>query len=227
MNDTIWLILEKDQLTAWADALAQLATTHVLRLVMQTPAGHASFPPVFRSVHQLVDMDWSKVANEGAFVVGSELSTLLNAQASGARVALWHQAETPPPASVLLAFADPQQLVFGLRRERGLPVRYRVTATAIHEKVAREFIKWMEFEHGPELVAAPGCLEFRVFRLDPARVSCEYLFENRAALDRYLEVDAPKLRLKGRERFPEHLMTFERHDDELIVQGFKSERQSF
>lgn len=220
-TDTLWLVLTSEDLPQWTDALAQLATAHRLHWVSPTPVTNASFPPVLSGIHLLADINWASIVKLGAFVVGREVAPLVAAEEAGARIALWHQDNTPPPPAIPLAFADPLQLAFGLRREHGHPLRYRVTATAIHEKVAREFIKWMEIEHGPDLVACAGCLEFRVVRLDPARVSCEYIFQSRAALERYLVEDAPRLRLKGRERFPEHLMSFERHDDELVAQGFK------
>lgn len=117
--------------------------------------------------------------------------------------------------------ADLNQMEHGLKAMLGKPIRYRVTATAAHEKYAREFVRWMRDEHGPELLAMDGCQEFRVFRLTPTSVSCEYLFKNQQHLDQYLQHHAPMLRDKGRERFPAEIMNFQRDESIVELQGYK------
>ncbi len=117
--------------------------------------------------------------------------------------------------------ADLNQMEHGLKAMLGKPIRYRVTVTAVHEKYAREFIRWMRDEHGPELLGMDGCQEFRVFKLTPTTVSCEYLFKNQHHLDKYLTHHAPGLREKGRERFPSEIMNFQRDDSVIELQGYK------
>ncbi len=90
------------------------------------------------------------------------------------------------------------------------PVCFRVTAIASEAKIADDFVGWMRREHGPDLLKQDGCQEYRVLRLNTATVICEYVFSTRNQLDYYVEHHAPALRARGRELFPERVMTFER-----------------
>lgn|GEM_PF-1830810 len=129
-------------------------------------------------------------------------------------------ASAPEAKHADLALSDWTQLEFGLARANP-PVRYIVKASTIHAKVSREFIKWMRVEHGADLLKQCGCEEFRVFRQSETELSCEYLFRSDFDLQRYLREHAPLLRERGREMFPEHLVTFSRTNSELLLEGYR------
>jgi len=121
------------------------------------------------------------------------------------------------PADLMVS--DLYQLHEALVQARGRPVRYTVQAETVHAKVAKEFVRWMRQEHGAEVMAAPGCWEFRVYRVSDTIVSCEYLFRNRTDLENYYSNLAPALREKGRTAFPEQLVQFSRREEFLEVEG--------
>ena len=118
-----------------------------------------------------------------------------------------------------LMVSDLFQLHEGFVQSHGHPVRYRVTATAPHAKIARHFIKWMRDEHGADLMKVPGCREFRVYRLDDCNVACEYLFNSQDDLNHYFSTYAEEMRAKGRQAFPEELLSFKRDESPLVVLG--------
>lgn len=94
-------------------------------------------------------------------------------------------------------------------------IRYRVRSTFEQESLKQSFLQWMEREHGVELLAVPGCLEYRVYEVGPKEIDCEYLFASRAALELYFKTEMPKLREKGKTLFPEGV-TFERDECHLL-----------
>lgn len=98
-------------------------------------------------------------------------------------------------------------------------MRYRVSATLVDEPTADRFVAWMREEHGAAILAAPGCEEYRVYRVDARRVDCEYLFATQAALDDYLRDRAPALRARGRELFPEGSAEYGRDVAPLVAGG--------
>lgn len=98
-------------------------------------------------------------------------------------------------------------------------VRYQVRASFVDAATADRFVAWMRAEHGDELLAVPGCLEYRVYRRDELAVDAEYLFTDAAALETYLDTQAPALRAKGRERFPAELADFTRAVAPLVAEG--------
>lgn len=102
-------------------------------------------------------------------------------------------------------------------------VRYQVRAGFTDAATADRFVAWMRAEHGAELLAVPGCLEFRVYRRDELAVDAEYLFADAAALEIYLATQAPALRAKGRERFPEAVADFDREVAPLVAGGLRPE----
>jgi hypothetical protein len=123
-----------------------------------------------------------------------------------------------------LTISDWTQLEFGLARAN-TPIRYVVRAVTIHAKVTREFTKWMRVEHGDDLLKQCGCEEFRVFHHSETEITCEYLFRSDIDLQRYLREHAPKLRERGLEMFPEHLVTFSRSTSELKIEGYRRGEQ--
>ena len=96
-------------------------------------------------------------------------------------------------------------------------VRYEVTVTTGDSKVSSEFIRWMEEEHGDDLLACDGCYEYRVLSAGENVFRAEYLFLSQDHLDRYLEQDAPRLRAKGIEKFSGKDISFERSVSQLVL----------
>lgn len=101
-------------------------------------------------------------------------------------------------------------------------VRYRVSATLVDEATANRFVAWMSEEHGAAILAAPGCEEYRVYRVATRQVDCEFLFATRSALDDYLRDWAPSLRARGRELFPEGTAEYERDIASLVAGGVRA-----
>jgi hypothetical protein len=69
--------------------------------------------------------------------------------------------------------------------------------------VADQWIAWMKTEHLAEVRAA-GARRAEVIRFDGSPACCEarYLFDSRPSFEAYERDHAPRLRARGRERFP-------------------------
>lgn len=82
-------------------------------------------------------------------------------------------------------------------------VVYEVNIEIRRERVV-EFDAWLT-EHIGEMLALPGFVDARTFASDldagTALRSIHYRLNDRAALDRYLDVHAPAMRAQGIERF--------------------------
>ncbi|MBY0308057.1 MAG: DUF4286 family protein [Phycisphaerales bacterium] len=94
-------------------------------------------------------------------------------------------------------------------------VAYTVTACFGRPEVLPAYVEWLAEGHVAQ-VRRGGALSGQVVVVDqklgePPSVEVRYLFPDRAALDRYLAVDAPRLRAEGADRFgPECELTFSR-----------------
>mgnify|MGYP000993080610 CR=1 FL=1 len=102
--------------------------------------------------------------------------------------------------------------------------RYKVRGSFAAADVADRFVAWMQEEHGAELLAAPGCMEFRVYRPSACLVDAEYLFASKSDLESYLSSQAPALRAKSRARFPETVADFTREVAPLVAAGLRPDK---
>lgn len=132
--------------------------------------------------------------------------------------------EMDPPDLVV---SDLHELVMRLQAAKDGPWRYRVRAKCADNDVARRFLNWMRYEHGNDLLRITGCIEFRVFQVDPEEIHCEYIFSSRTALDRYLNGAAAALRSKGLDLFSKDEVAFERDTTRLISQGISRAKRDF
>lgn len=105
------------------------------------------------------------------------------------------------------------------------PVSYTVTATFPNKDLAERYIAWLlgSKDHPSHVKAVQkgGAHEAQVIALsepaDAIRIQTRYLFETRAAFDRYLTHHAPALRADGLAHFgPETGITFERAVGDLL-----------
>jgi len=126
-----------------------------------------------------------------------------------------------------LVVSDLFDLVSRMQAAKDGPWRYRVKATCVDGDTAENFLRWMRYEHGADLLRVTGCAEFRAFRISDVEVNCEYLFTTRRALDRYLGGVAQDLRKKGREMFSEAEVAFERDETRLACQGVSRKKRDF
>ena len=126
-----------------------------------------------------------------------------------------------------LVVSDLFDLVSRLQLAKDGPWRYRVMATCADEDIVQNFVRWMRYEHGADLLKITGCSEFRVFQVGPCEVHCEYIFATRKALDRYLGGAAQELRAKGREQFSEAEISFQRDETRLVCQGVARKKRDF
>jgi hypothetical protein len=82
-------------------------------------------------------------------------------------------------------------------------IAYTVRCEIADRTVAEEWLEWMRGDHLAAVVAA-GAREGVVVQLDGEPSVCEarYLFDDRAAFERYEREEAPRLRADGLTRFP-------------------------
>lgn len=126
-----------------------------------------------------------------------------------------------------LIVSDLFDLVARIQVAKDGPWRYRVKAKCVDGDTTANFLRWMRYEHGADLLRITGCSEFRAFRVSDLEVNCEYIFSTRRALDRYLTGAAQDLRKKGREMFREDEVTFERDETRLVCQGVNRKKRDF
>lgn len=86
-----------------------------------------------------------------------------------------------------------------------MQLEYTVTAQLPSRTVFDEYVDWLVGGHA-QMVMEAGALSARVvipFTDDGTMlVRCSYIFQSRAAFDRYVRERAPRLRQEGLERFP-------------------------
>jgi hypothetical protein len=80
-------------------------------------------------------------------------------------------------------------------------VSYEVTAT-VETRLADAFERFMVQDHIPALMATGCFASAMIVRLAPGRYRMRYGAESRAALDRYLETEAMRVRAEFTARFP-------------------------
>lgn len=123
--------------------------------------------------------------------------------------------------------SDLWQLVDLVRARNGSPIRYEVEAETRDAATAADFLSWMRYEHGPDLLGVRGCVQFQAVRLKDTLIRCEYVFVNQAALDEYLAGPAAAMRQKGKDRYGEDRVQFTRRTGE-IESGYRLRtRQDF
>jgi hypothetical protein len=84
-------------------------------------------------------------------------------------------------------------------------IAYTVRATLPDKPVADEYIAWLQDGHIQAVIKGGAASAEIVQITDPAapiRVEARYIFQDRAALDRYFRDSAPALRAEGLAKFP-------------------------
>ncbi len=130
---------------------------------------------------------------------------LAPAAARGVRTA-WIPREggvAPPAGSFDVAFDDVLSLARAVADAKGGPIAYEVDAEAVDLETMDRFVEWMRTEHLADVRACEGVRSAELLRLDGLHARAAYRFSTRAAYERYLERDAPRLRARGRELFAE------------------------
>jgi hypothetical protein len=98
---------------------------------------------------------------------------------------------------------------------------YTVIATLPSEAAAAEYAAWLRDGH-LDAVIAGGARSAQVVRIveppEPVEIEVRYLFESRAAFDRYVRETAPRLRAEGLARFgPASGVSFRRTVGEVVA----------
>lgn len=99
-------------------------------------------------------------------------------------------------------------------------VLYEVAAEIIDETVESGWVRWMVEEHLEDVVRV-GAASGRLVQLDVAAGSsrqylAQYEFDSRAALDRYLAEEAPRLRADGVARFSAEQVRLTRRTGQIL-----------
>jgi FMN phosphatase YigB (HAD superfamily) len=144
---------------------------------------------------------------------------LLPATARGVRTAYVPRpgGVEPAPGSVDLRFADLNDLARAIATAKQGPIAYDVEAEARDGEVAARWIAFMAGEHLGDVRACFGVRSAELVRLDERRFRASYCFRTRAAYDRYLERDAPRLRARVRDLFGEDEITLRRSDGIVLA----------
>lgn len=116
----------------------------------------------------------------------------------------------PEPGAVDLRFDDLDALARAVADAKDGPVEYVVTSTLASDDAAARYAAWMLGEHFAAVRGCAGVRGAELVRLDARRLRARYRFRSRAALERYLERDAPRLRAATTERFREDELSWER-----------------
>jgi hypothetical protein len=102
------------------------------------------------------------------------------------------------------------------------PIRYTVFAEFDDPAVAAEWVAWLQDGHLADVLAA-GAVDAEVVAIDgeattPVVLEVRYRFADRASLERYFEIDAPRLRAEGLATFPpERGIRYRRSVGETVV----------
>lgn len=123
--------------------------------------------------------------------------------------------------------SDLWQLADLIQNLNGCPVRYEVEAEARDAATAADFLSWMRYEHGPDLLGVRGCEQFQAVKFGERTIRCEYVFSNQAALDDYLAGPATAMRQKGKDRYGDDRILFTRKTGELRSGYRQRTRQDF
>ncbi len=123
--------------------------------------------------------------------------------------------------------SDLWQLADLVQSWNGCPVRYEVEAQAQDSATASDFLQWMRYEHGPDLLGVRGCEQFQAVKFGELTIRCEYVFANQAALDDYLAGPATAMRQKGKDRYGDTRVRFTRKTGELASGYRHRTRQDF
>jgi 2-haloalkanoic acid dehalogenase type II len=116
----------------------------------------------------------------------------------------------PEPGAVDLRFDGLDALANAIAAAKDGPVEYVVTTTLGSDDATARYAAWMLGEHFAAVRACAGVRGAELVQLDARRIRARYRFRSRAALDRYLERDAPRLRASTAERFHEDEISWER-----------------
>lgn len=98
--------------------------------------------------------------------------------------------------------ADLWELTDLLTTVNGQPVRHVLKATVATPELVAEVARWLQREHGPEVLQARGCQAFQVLQPAPLEIVCEAIFTNRAALADFTAGPLAELEAKLHQRVP-------------------------
>lgn len=139
------------------------------------------------------------------------------------------------PALLAAANVTPEQTVIvqdelalaALQAALPHPVRYRVFVETPDADTGATFLKWVTKEHAPELLALPGCSEYRICKVSEKELACEYLFTSENALQTYYQEFADTMRSRYKLKFPAASIRFTREDAIVAGCGFKREAADY
>jgi HAD superfamily hydrolase (TIGR01493 family) len=141
---------------------------------------------------------------------------LAPAAARGIRTAYVPRPGGVAPQQVDARFDDLLHLARSVAAAKQGPVLYEVAARASSAEVFARYVRWMEDEHLAQVRACLGVRSAELVRVDALHARSIYRFTSRAAYQRYIEKDAPKLRARGRELFQESEIAFERSESTIL-----------
>lgn len=98
-------------------------------------------------------------------------------------------------------------------------ILYEVEAVLGDTTTAAQWVRWMVTEHLAAVTSA-GAASARLVRLDGegVRYRAQYTFASRAAFERYLAEEAPRLRAEGLSRFPADAVRYLRTAGEIVTE---------
>lgn len=139
---------------------------------------------------------------------------LLPAGARGVRTAYVPRPSGSEPVAeaVDLRFSDLRELARTVAAAKQGPIAYEVEVEAKGAEVAARYHAWMLGEHLAAVRACAGVRAAELLRFDERRFRATYRFRTRAAYERYLERDAPGLRVRAGELFAEGELVFRRSE---------------
>ncbi|GAC1352131.1 MAG: hypothetical protein NVS3B20_04980 [Polyangiales bacterium] len=114
----------------------------------------------------------------------------------------------PRPGAVDVSFDDVLALARAVAEAKGGPLAYEVEAQASSKDVMHRYVQWMCNEHLASVRACSGVRRAELLQVGELVARSVYRFTGRASFQRYLERDAPRLRARGAELFPESELQF-------------------
>ncbi len=121
-------------------------------------------------------------------------------------------ASAPAADAADLRFSDLRELARTVAAAKRGPIAYDVEVEARSAEIAARYHAWMLGEHLGAVRACPGVRAAELLRFDERRFRSTYRFRTRAAYERYLERDAPRLRARAHELFAEDELVFRRSE---------------